>query len=81
MAAVEEALAEDGPIMTRIVTMIDEKIDERIGEIERTVFTHKDWTTHSRELRDDLKDNIERAAAKAAADIIREELASLIREE
>lgn len=81
MAAVEEALAEDGPIMMRIVTMIDEKIDERIGEIERTVFTHKDWTTHSRELRDDLKDNIERAAAKAAADIIREELASLISEE
>ena len=81
MTALEEALAEDGPIMARIITMIDERIDERLGEMERSVFTHKDWTANSRELKEEMKANIERAAAKAAADIIREELANLISEE
>jgi hypothetical protein len=81
MTALEEALAEDGPIMARIITMIDERIDERLGEMERSVFTHKDWTDNSRELKEEMKANIERAAAKAAADIIREELANLISEE
>ncbi|UZP66225.1 hypothetical protein N1030_11395 [Desulfovibrio mangrovi] len=79
--AVEEALAEDGPIMTRIATMIEDKLNERLAELERSVFTHKDWTVNSRELKEDMKGSIERAAAKAAADIIREELANLLGEE
>lgn len=81
LQTIEDAMAEGGPIMSRIASMIDQKIDDRLSILEKTVFTHRDWNTHSQGLRDEFKANIEKSAAKAAADIIREELSALLSEE
>lgn len=80
-AALEEALAENGPVMERISAMLDAKIDARLSELEESMFTHKDWNMLGHELKDEIKSTLEKTAAKAAADIIREELAALLAEE
>lgn len=79
--AIENALAEGSPVMERITSMLDSRIDERLSLLEKSVFTHKDWTTLSRELKEELTAGLDKAAAKAAAEIIREELTTLLSEE
>ncbi len=74
----DAALAEDGPIMARITAIVGEQLNARVAELEQSVFTHKDWNTLSVELKDGLAASLEKSAAKAAADVIREELTALL---
>jgi hypothetical protein len=80
-----DSLSEDSDIYENLVGnltgQLERVIREGMEKLERKKVSHEDWNVMAARLRQELTTKIENEAARAAAQIIREEISSLLGEE